>query len=854
MDVVDATLGRRLAPRERSALRCALVLLALIVVVGVANLLGGVGGATVTTLIRTWAAALAYVLAAAIVVLRAVRIPDRRPAWILLAIGLSLYGAGNIVWTVLYDQLAAPPIPSISDVLWLALYPTSYLGLVLLARERDRAVPAGVWLDGIVAGLGFAALGAAVVFGPVLDSATGSASAVVTNLAYPIADLLLAALVVGLLALRGWRLNASWTLLGGSFLALYVADSVYLLRVAAGSAQTSLEPNVFYLAGVLLLALAAWRGQPQDAPVHVERWSVLVVPTASIVTAIGVLVYDHFSPLDPLALSLAVAALLAAIIRTAITFRDVRALAVTRREAVTDDLTSLPNRRLFLRTVDDTIAAATAGGDSVALLIVDLDHFKQLNDTLGHHAGDLLLSQIGPRVGAVLREQDMLARLCGDEFAVLLAAPCDVTVARGVADRIGDALRRPFEVEGVHLHVGASIGIAVLPEHAKDAPELLRRADVAMYQAKVAHSGREVYASHRDTHKPDSLALASELPDAIASGQLVLYFQPKADTTSGRIVGMEGLVRWQHPRRGLQPPSDFVGLAEQAGLMRELTRVVLTSALAHCGVWREAGHDVHVAVNVSFTDLLDAQFPLDVATVLAQQAIDPAALVLEITESSIMSDATRIGGVLARLSEFGVRISLDDFGTGYSSLSHLRAMPVSEVKVDRSFVGHMRSDPTDDAIVRSMIGLAHNLGMLIVAEGVEDRATWTALARLGCDVIQGYCLSPPLPSGEALTFLDASRRSLPAAPAADGGRGSAAAAERLSRARGRARLDLQALLPTKADRVCEGGLPRTAGVSPIAAQPDPLALVAGTSPVAVGIFPPPITARADTRRRPRPDL
>jgi EAL domain-containing protein (putative c-di-GMP-specific phosphodiesterase class I) len=223
---------------------------------------------------------------------------------------------------------------------------------------------------------------------------------------------------------------------------------------------------------------------------------------------------------------------------------------------------------------------------------------------------------------------------------------------------------------------------------------------------------------------------------------------------------MEGLVRWQHPERGLLAPSAFVGLAEQAGLMRELTRVVLTSALANCRAWRDAGHDVHVSVNVCFTDLLDAQFPLEVASVLAQHAIDPGALILEVTESSIMSDATRIGDVLARLSEFGVRISLDDFGTGYSSLSHLRAMPVSELKVDRSFVGHMRSDPTDDAIVRSMIGLAHNLGMLIVAEGVEDRATWSALARLGCDVIQGYCLSPPLTSADALAFLDARNRPL----------------------------------------------------------------------------------------------
>jgi diguanylate cyclase (GGDEF)-like protein len=738
---------------ERFALRAALAVLVLVVMAGAANELVGFGGAAVETWIRTWASSAVYVAAAAIVVLRAVRVPQRRGAWILLAAGLSLYGAGNIVWAVFYDHLEAPAIPSISDGLWLALYPASYVGLVLLARDKGRAVPAGVWLDGIIAGLGFAALGAAVVFGPVLASTVGSPAAVATNLAYPIADLLLAALVLGLLALRGWRLDRMWALLGAGFTLLYVADSIYLLRVADGAVQVSLLPNIFYLGGVVALAFAAWQPQRDADDLRIERWSVLIVPVTCVMTAIGLLVYGQFAHLDGLAVVLATLTLLLAMSRTALTFRDVRALAVTRREALTDDLTSLPNRRRFLRAVHDAIDGEPLTGAGLALLLLDLDQFKKLNDTLGHHAGDVLLCMIGPRVRPLLREQDMLARLGGDEFGILLAAPCGEAAAVAVADRVIDALREPFAVEGLQLHVGASIGIALFPQHSADARQLLRHADVAMYQAKIGRTSHELYASEQDQNSRDALALASQLPAAIADDQLEVRFQPKAEAASGKIVGMEALVRWQHPDLGLLAPLAFVGLAEQAGLMRELTRTVVAGALDACRRWRAAGHDVTVAVNVSFTDLLDAQFPLEIAAALAQHCVEPHALILEVTESSIMSDAERIHDVLARLDELGVQISLDDFGTGYSSLTHLKALPVTEVKIDRSFVAHMQSDATDHAIVRSTIALAHNLGMRAVAEGVEDQMTWDTLRHLGCELIQGYHLSRPLTPADADTFL-----------------------------------------------------------------------------------------------------
>ncbi len=302
--VPPESLTSTLRPAERRFVLCALAAIALTISAGAANALFGLGGEPVADLIRGWASSAVYVVAAAVVVLRAVRVPRARGPWILLAVGLTLYAAGNVVWGIWLNHLESPPFPSVSDALWLSLYPMSYLGLVGLARDRGRKVPAGVWLDGIVAGLGIAAIGAALVFGPVLRSATGPAAAVVTNLAYPVVDLLLAALVMGVLALRGWRVDRLWALLGGGFLLLCVADCMYLLRVAEGAVQVSLVPNVFYLTGMALLAAAAWQPQREAAVARIEHWSMLVVPATFVVAAMGLLLYDHVAadrPARPLA-------------------------------------------------------------------------------------------------------------------------------------------------------------------------------------------------------------------------------------------------------------------------------------------------------------------------------------------------------------------------------------------------------------------------------------------------------------------------------------------------------------------------------------------------------------------------
>ena len=739
------------------ALRAAFTLLLLTIAAAAVNVVFGVGGTGVDEVMRAWAPSVVCVLTAAVVVLRAVAIKESRVAWILFAVGVSLYCAGNLAWRLWLEHVESAPIPSVSDALWLSLYPASYAGLLMLARHGRRRTSAGVWLDGIVTGLGIAALGAAVVVGPVSAAATGSSLAVATNLAYPVADLVLAGLVVGIFALRGWRVDMRWTFLGGGFLVLCVADVLYLLQVASGSPDAGVVPNLFYMSGLALLALAAWQPARKEAPDRVDGWGVLLVPGAFALTAVGLMLYDHFVPLHPVALTLTILTLVLALVRTGLSFRDLRSLAQTRHDAITDDLTLLPNRRVFMRTVNEGIASARAEGESLALLVIDLDQFKELNDALGHHAGDELLRQIGPRLENLDRSTDLFARLGGDEFGLLLCPPSGRDAALRAAACIGDALREPFEIQGVQMNVSASIGIALYPSDGDDAQRLLQNADIAMYNAKAEGEAWDFYAGERDEHSRDALELASELSDAIADGQLELRYQPIAEARGGTIIGVEALVRWAHPTRGLLAPDVFIPLAEQSGRMRDLTRWVIDAALERAREWRNDGHVLRISVNVSVQDLLDVAFPDEVAAALARHGVDPSLLVLEVTETSIMSDPVRISDVLGRLGELGVGLSLDDFGTGYSSLVHLKTLPVSEVKIDRGFVSGMRAGATDREIVRAAIMLARNLGLSAVAEGVEDQETWQALRDLGCTLIQGYHLARPLHASDVEAFLDEPR-------------------------------------------------------------------------------------------------
>jgi diguanylate cyclase (GGDEF)-like protein len=445
---------------------------------------------------------------------------------------------------------------------------------------------------------------------------------------------------------------------------------------------------------------------------------------------------------------LSAAALLVAMLRAFVALRENRSLQASRRLAVTDELTGLANRRLFY----DRLNAAVAGGDvTLAVAVVDLDRFKELNDTLGHHAGDLLLAQLGPRLTEAVGEAGLVARLGGDEFALLLP---DAGLARAseVARRVGAALQQPFEIDGLEVVMDASIGAALCPQHGTEAEPLLRRADVAMYQAKRARMGFQAYDPGRDRHSRERLALMAELRRALERDELVLHYQPKIELASGRVVGVEALVRWRHPIHGLRGPGAFLPHAEHTTLMRPLTLHVLQTALADLARWRADGLDLHVAVNLAVQNLLDVRTPAHVGEVLSAHGLHPSALTLEVTESLMLHEPQRAGEVLRDLEELGVGLALDDFGTGYSSLEHLKRLPVHELKIDKSFVMAMDRDPADRAIVSATAALGRALGLRVVAEGVESAASASVLAAFGCDMAQGFHYSPPVP-GEQLPAL-----------------------------------------------------------------------------------------------------
>ena len=422
-------------------------------------------------------------------------------------------------------------------------------------------------------------------------------------------------------------------------------------------------------------------------------------------------------------------------------------------QALHDALTGLPNRTLFRDRTRQAILAAQREGESAAVLLMDLDRFKEVNDTLGHNSGDVLLQELAARLQGTLRESDTIARLSGDEFGILLPRVTGVPAVVDVAQRIREVLKEPFVLQDLPLAVEASVGAALYPEDGEDVDTLIQRADVAMYLAKGANSDFELYDPRADEYDPNRLVLVGELRRAIAEKELLIYFQPKAELRTGAVKAAEALVRWRHPQRGLLPPDEFIPLAQHTGLVRPLTLYVLDEALRQCAIWRLDGLDLRVAVNVAMRNLLDMQFPDDVADLLSQWGIAPDRLELEITESAIMADPFRVRNVLTRLSELGIRLSIDDFGTGYSSLAYLKRLPVRELKIDKSFVMNMIEDENDAVIVRSTIDLGRNLGLEVVAEGVQSAEIWRELDRYGCDVAQGFFLSGPLPGEELTAWL-----------------------------------------------------------------------------------------------------
>ncbi len=691
-------------------------------------------------------------LGATVLVLARARAGGRdASAWWALGAALACGVAGNLLWSLRYDDLAEPPYPSLADAAWLAAYPLYYLSIALLARARlGRFVPS-MWLDGLVVGLAFAAVAAAVAYDSVIDATSGAALTVATTLAYPVADLLLLliiAAVLGAVRLRGGR---ALVVLGAGLLVTGVADSIYLLGSSAGTYEDGQWIDGLWPAGALLMALAAW--QPPAPPVAEARdgWANIALPTVAGLIAVLVLVLVSGASEHTLTVVLSAAAIVASIGRTTLTFRELRQLGETRRLALTDELTGLANRRALLRRID----RAVARGERIALLLVDLDRFKELNDTLGHPVGDVVLRAVGRRLGAVLAPDALLARLGGDEFAVVCATD-DPAAAVRVGERLRETLDRPIEADGVLAQLEASIGVALHPLHAPDATGLLQRADVAMYEAKRERTGVEVYAETRDEHSRQRVAVLGQLRVGIDRDELVVHLQPQVDTRTGRLIGAEALVRWAHPERGLLAPGAFLPAVEHTTVMRPMTDRVLRDALAARAALAAAGLPVTMAVNVAAPNLLDTAFPERVARALHASGVAPGELCLEVTEHAVMSDHGRASACLEALRRVGVLLALDDFGVGHSSLANLKRLPVDELKVDRSFVAAMAAgDPRDAMIVRLTAELGNAFGLRVVAEGIEDAAALAPLAALGCHAAQGYGIGRPMPLPQFLAWAGA---------------------------------------------------------------------------------------------------
>jgi diguanylate cyclase (GGDEF)-like protein len=617
----------------------------------------------------------------------------------------------------------------------------AFAAALACVAARELAAPAdGTWLSVAAAALALAGIAALVVrrLGRPnrfswLDAAMGASSvgALAVSVGAPPAAGVAAAGVAAGLGLSRWRVSPA------------------LLAALAGLALLGVEGPPAALAAIPLFA-AAFLREPRAGPGPEFSPVVLTAILTFASISLTLLTLGQFVSLPPVAAVLAIVTVLAGMARAGLTV--VQRLRESREQAITDDLTGLGNRRHLLSRLDESIAAAGASGTELALLLIDLDGFKELNDTLGHQAGDEVLRQIGPRLRHLLRDDDTLARLGGDEFAVMLN-PGEEAAASVAGLRLRAALEQSFVVGGIRLHIDASVGIALFPEHGRDALGLLQRADIAMYEAKRARTGHEVYLPARDRHSRERLALVGELRGAIDAGQLVLHYQPKAELATGQVRGVEALVRWAHPRRGLLAPAEFLPIAEQSGLTRALTAFVIDRVLEEITEQRREGFDLGVAVNLGPADLLDLSLPSEIERLLHRRRFPPRQLRLEVSEDVVMADPERTLDVLAALRDIGVLTSLDDFGAGHASLGHLKQLRVDELKIDRSFVMRLLEDEKDAAIVHTTIDLGRRLGLRVVAEGVESFEAWARLAAWVCDEAQGHFLARPMPAGELTAWL-----------------------------------------------------------------------------------------------------
>ena len=716
----------------------------------------------------------------------------RHWAPLLLILAALCFGLGQLIWSLYELVWHDPPFPSWADAGFLGAYPCLLGGILLLpARPLPPVARTRVALDGVMVMVSIVTVSWYFLVGPTLLQASNSVLGTIVGTAYPLCDLVLLSCLCMLAARRqDPAVRHVVALLAAALAIIVCTDSLFDYGQLHGAYATGGLLDVGWPAGYMLVALAARRlsralaasdgaaalddGVPPETAWQPPGLGRALLPYAGVpvIAALAVYVWQAHGDARIAAGVTAGAGLLiffvllrqiVAMRETVVYAQHTHALATNNAAltaanqqleilATTDRLTNLSNRALLQQRLDQALSHAAGETPTAGLLLLDLDRFKEVNDTLGHHVGDALLVEVAERLRGHMRGTDTVGRLGGDEFAIVLPG-AGTAGALTVARNVRAAIEAPFVVEGQSLSVGVSIGIAIAPEHGASATLLLQRADVAMYEAKHGQLGCAVYDAAQDGHDGTRLTLVADLSAALTGGDLQLYYQPKMTLASGRISGVEALVRWLHPVHGLLSPDRFIPLAEQTGLIVPLTRWVIDTALRQVALWAAEGLDVPVAVNVSLRNLRDPGLVDMVAGLLRRHGVPPAKLCLELTESVVMADVERTRATLDRLATLGCRLAIDDFGTGYSSLAYLSRLPVGELKIDRSFVRRVTDYHTDRLIVASTISLGHALGMEIVTEGVEDAAVWDLLSDLGSDAAQGYYLTRPLPAPEMANWM-----------------------------------------------------------------------------------------------------
>jgi diguanylate cyclase len=669
---------------------------------------------------------------------------------LVLGAAVLAWSFGDVALTIESLGGASPASPSPADALYLTFFPLSYVAVVLLVRGETRRLSSPNWLDGAVAGLGASAVCAAFAFSAVLDSTHDSALAAAVNFAYPIGDVLLLLLVIGGTAAMSGRRRTPWLLIAAGLTINVLGDTANLLSSSIGGTHVGLIINaIAWPTSSLLISVAMWLSPGRTDPLATQRPPSFVLPAVAAAAGLAILFIRTLVPINQAATGLATATLVLVVVRTLLSVRELRLQsAVRQQQSVTDHLTGLANRRRLIDALEVVFGDHQAEPRGIAFLFVDLNGFKRVNDAFGHPVGDEVLRQVATRFASALAPNDLLARVGGDEFVALLV-DAGAQRAAEVAARLSTSLAEPIQLSAVTAGIGASIGIALAPQDATEWEGLMGCADAAMYRAKLESAPFARYDARLDGGG-DKLRLAGELSAAIAAGDLVLHYQPQLELRTGRIIAVEALVRWPHPVHGLIPPAKFLPLAEEAGMMQELTRWVLGEALAECAQWRGRGHELRVSVNVSAGDLAAPDFHETVVELLAGAHLPASSLMLEITETSIIDQFARTKRAVGVLADLGVRISIDDFGAGFTSLAYLSDLPVGEMKLDRRFISSLgsASNGRESEFVRAMIDLGHALGLQVVAEGIEDLSALDLLADLGCDVAQGYAIGRPAPADQ----------------------------------------------------------------------------------------------------------